>query len=46
VDGRGLWKLVPDSTLVTQAGSDGKKNKDRITLAFTILASRKKEEVL
>ena len=40
-----FWKLTPDRTLATQAGSGGKKSKDRITLAFTVSASGKKEEV-
>lgn len=46
MDETGLfWKLTPDRTLATQAGSGGKKSKDRITLAFTVSASGKKEEV-
>ena len=40
-----FWKLTPDRTLATQAGSGRKKSKDRITLAFTVSASGKKEEV-
>ena len=40
-----FWKLIPDRILATQAGSGGKKSKDRITLAFTVSASGKKEEV-
>lgn len=30
-----FWKLVPERTLATEAGSGGKKSKDRITLALT-----------
>jgi hypothetical protein len=46
MDETGLfWKLTPDRTLATQAGSGGKKNKDRITLVFTVSASGKKELV-
>lgn len=30
-----FWKLTPDRTLATKAGSGGKKSKDRITLALT-----------
>jgi hypothetical protein len=30
-----LWKLTPDRTVATKAGSGGKKAKDRITLALT-----------
>jgi hypothetical protein len=46
MDETGLfWKLTPDRTLATQAGSGGKKSKDRITLAFTVSASGKKEQV-
>ena len=46
IDETGLFqKLTPDRTLATQAGSGGKKSKDRITLAFTVSASRKKEQV-
>ena len=45
MDETGLfWKMVPDRTLVTKAGSRGKKSKDRVTLAFTCSASGKKEE--
>ena len=40
-----FWKLVPDRTLVTEAGSGGKKSKDRVTLAFTCNGVRDKEEV-
>jgi hypothetical protein len=40
-----FWKLTPDRTLAIQASSSRKKSKDRITLVFTVLASRKKEEV-
>jgi hypothetical protein len=40
-----FWKLTPNRTLTTQARSGGKKSKDRITLTFTVLASRKKEQV-
>ena len=44
MDETGLfWKLTPDRTLATKAGSGGKKSKDRITLAFTVSASGKKE---
>jgi hypothetical protein len=36
MDETGLfWKLVPERTLATEAGSGGKKSKDRITLALT-----------
>jgi hypothetical protein len=46
MDETGLfWKLTPDRTLVTQAGSGKKKSKDRITLAFTVLAFGKKEPI-
>jgi hypothetical protein len=46
MDETGLfWKLTPDRTLATQAGSGGKKSKDRITLVFTVSASGKKEQV-
>lgn len=46
MDETGLfWKLTPDRTLATQAGSGGKKSKDRITLVFTVSASGKKEIV-
>jgi len=46
IDETGLfWKLTPDRTLATQAGSGGKKSKDRITLVFTVSASGKKEQV-
>jgi DDE superfamily endonuclease/Tc5 transposase DNA-binding domain/Fission yeast centromere protein N-terminal domain len=46
MDETGLfWKLTPDRTLATQAGSGGKKSKDRITLVFTVSASGKKELV-
>jgi hypothetical protein len=31
-----FWKLVPNCTLATKASSEGKKAKDRITLAFTV----------
>jgi hypothetical protein len=31
-----FWKLTPDRTLATKAGSGGKKAKDRITLALTV----------
>ena len=39
-----FWKMVPDHTLATKAGSGGKKSKDQVTLAFTCSASGKKEE--
>jgi hypothetical protein len=46
MDETGLfWKLIPERTLATQAGSGGKKSKDRVTLAFTVSASGKKEQV-
>jgi hypothetical protein len=46
MDETGLfWKLTPDRTLATQAGSGRKKSKDRITLVFTVSASGKKEQV-
>jgi hypothetical protein len=46
MDETGLfWKLIHERTLATQAGSCGKKSKDRTTLAFTISASGKKEQV-
>ena len=36
MDETGLfWKLVPERTLATEAGSGGKKSKDQITLALT-----------
>jgi hypothetical protein len=36
IDETGLfWKLTPERTLTTEAGSGGKKSKDRITLALT-----------
>jgi hypothetical protein len=36
MDETGLfWKLTPERTLATEAGSGGKKSKDRITLAST-----------
>jgi hypothetical protein len=36
MDETGLfWKLTPERTLATEAGSGGKKSKDRITLALT-----------
>jgi hypothetical protein len=36
MDETGLfWKLTPERTLATKAGSGGKKSKDRITLALT-----------
>jgi hypothetical protein len=38
-------KLIPERTLATQARSDGKKSKDRITLAFSVSASEKKQQV-
>jgi hypothetical protein len=37
MDKTGLyWKIFLSRTLVTEAGSRGKKSKDRITLALTI----------
>ena len=46
MDETGLfWKLVPDRTLTTEAGSGGKKSKDRVTLAFTCNGVGDKEEV-
>ncbi|TQS37547.1 hypothetical protein Golomagni_01974 [Golovinomyces magnicellulatus] len=30
-----FWKLTPDRTLATKAGSGGKKSKDRVSLALT-----------
>ena len=46
MDETGLfWKLTPDRTLATKAGSGGKKSKDRVTLVFTVSASGKKELV-
>jgi hypothetical protein len=40
MDETGLfWKLTPDRTLATKPGSRGKKNKDRVTLAFTCSAA-------
>jgi hypothetical protein len=46
MDETGLfWKLIPDRTLATKAGSGGKKSKDRVTLVFTVSASGKKELV-
>ena len=30
-----FWKHIPDRTLVTKAGSGGKKAKDRITITLT-----------
>ena len=36
MDETGLfWKLTPERTLATKPRSGGKKNKDRVTLAFT-----------
>lgn len=36
MDETGLfWKLTPERTLATEAGSGGKKSKDRVTLALT-----------
>ena len=36
MDETGLfWKLVPERTLATEAGSGGKKSKDRITITLT-----------
>ncbi len=40
-----FWKLIPERTLATQAGSGGKKSKDCITLCFTVSASRKMENI-
>ena len=31
-----FWKLTPDCTLVTKAGSGGKKAKDQVTLTLTV----------
>jgi hypothetical protein len=46
MDETGLfWKLIPDRTLATKAGSGGKKSKDRVTLVFTVSTSGKKEFV-
>ena len=46
MDETGLfWKLTPDRTLATKAGSGGKKSKDWVTLVFTVSASGKKELV-
>jgi hypothetical protein len=46
MDETGLfWKLTPDRTLATKAGSGGKKSKDRVTLVFTVSASGKKQWV-
>lgn len=46
MDETGLfWKLIPDRTLATKAGSGGKKSKDRVTLVFTVSASGRKEFV-
>jgi hypothetical protein len=46
MDETGLfWKLTPERTLATEAGSGGKKSKDRVTLALTCSASGEKEEI-
>ena len=46
MDETGLfWKLVPERTLATEAGSGGKKSKDRVTLAFTCNGVGDKEDV-
>jgi hypothetical protein len=46
MDETGLfWKLIPDCTLATKAGSGGKKSKNRVTLVFTVSALGKKELV-
>jgi hypothetical protein len=34
-----FWKLSPSRTLATEAGSGGKKSKDRITVALTVNAT-------
>jgi hypothetical protein len=40
MDETGLyWKMSPSRTLATEAGSGGKKSKDRITLALTVNAT-------
>jgi hypothetical protein len=40
IDETGLfWKLFPSYIFVTEAGSGGKKSKDRITVALTINAT-------
>ena len=40
MDETGLyWKMSPSRTLVIEAGSGGKKSKDRITLALTVNAT-------
>ena len=40
MDKTGLfWKLSPSRILVIEAGSGGKKSKDRITVALTINAT-------
>ena len=47
MDETGLfWKLTPERTLATEAGSGGKKSKDRVTLAFTSMALAIKMDVL
>lgn len=46
MDETGLfWKLVPERTLATEAGSGGKKSKDRVTLALTCNGVGDKEDV-
>jgi DDE superfamily endonuclease/Tc5 transposase DNA-binding domain/Fission yeast centromere protein N-terminal domain len=46
MDETGLfWKLTPERTLATEAGSGGKKSKDRLTLAFTCNGVGDKEDV-
>ena len=40
IDKTGLyWKMSPSRILATEAGSGGKKSKDRITLALTVNAT-------
>jgi len=44
IDESGLWwKLTPNQTLATEAGSGSKALKDRITLAFTCNADGSKK---
>ncbi len=46
MDETGLfWKLIPERTLATYAGSGGKKSKDRTTLCFIVSASGKIENM-
>lgn len=43
MDETGLfWKIRPDRTLATKAGSGGKKSKDLVTLVFTSLLQERK----